>query len=266
MRGRVVGLRYPPIRRCSGRGLGAGARTGGSPQLRACFGRAHSAILQRSAVVWAYGSQESRGSILAPLLQTEPRKGEVMKERIVRSAIRCIAEKGIEETSFEAIGKPLGIGRSHVAYHFKDKGDIIRTAIQFVIAQARPSPSSASPPPVTPVPGARHRGSLFRLGGWRHRCHGGVRALSTTAPSTKITVPPRCHSPHGGEAPGHGLEARPQIAKGKGDEDLFDLAKSLQYLGFGALVDVLTTSGITPGHWPGSQTGAGSHGCLLAGF
>ena len=57
------------------RGLGAGARTGGSPQLRACFGRAHSAILQRSAVVWAYGSQESRGSILAPLLQTEPRKG-----------------------------------------------------------------------------------------------------------------------------------------------------------------------------------------------
>ena len=173
-----------------------------------------------------------------------------MKERIVRSAIRCIAEKGIEETSFEAIGKPLGIGRSHVAYHFKDKGDIIRTAIQFVIAQGQ----ALTVERIAAAGDARARcapswkpfsiGRMATPMPWRCTCSFYYCTIHEDYRAT------RCHSPHGGEAPGHGLEARPQIAKGKGDEDLFDLAKSLQYLGFGALVDVLTTSGITPGHWP----------------
>ncbi len=186
--------------------------------------------------------------ILAPLLQTEPRKGEVMKERIVRSAIKCIAEKGIEETSFEAIGKPLGIGRSHVAYHFKDKGDIIRTAIQFVIAQGqaltveRIAAAGDARAQVRAIveaffdwaDGDTDAMAVYVLFLYYCTIHEDYRAthdaIRHTGAKRLVTV----------------LKQDPQIAKGKGDEDLFDLAKSLQYLGFGALVDVLTTSGITP--------------------
>ena len=176
--------------------------------------------------------------LLSKLFQAEPRKGEVMKERIVRSAIKCIAAKGIEETSFEAIGKPLGIGRSHVAYHFKDKGDIIRTAMEFVIAQGQAL--TAERVAAAPGPRAQLRAIVEAFFQWAsedreamavyvlflYYCtvHQDYRAthdaIRRTGAARLVGV----------------MKQDAALRKGKSDEDLLDLAKSLQYLSFGALV------------------------------
>lgn len=64
-------------------------------------------------------------------------KGDVRKAQIITAAIECIATVGIEDTTFDAIGKRLNIRRSHVAYHFADKPQIIESAIRYITAVAQ---------------------------------------------------------------------------------------------------------------------------------
>jgi len=75
--------------------------------------------------------------ILKQMFEGGLSKGELKKIEIVKSAIQIIGELGIEATSFESIGKPLGIRKAHVAYHFKNKTDIIEAAIRYIIAKGQ---------------------------------------------------------------------------------------------------------------------------------
>jgi AcrR family transcriptional regulator len=59
-----------------------------------------------------------------------PRKGDLRKIEIIESAIHCLATDGVEKTTFEAIGKRIGLSKSHVAYHFPDLDDLIESCIR----------------------------------------------------------------------------------------------------------------------------------------
>ena len=62
----------------------------------------------------------------------EPRKGDLQKQRIVDAVIDRIATEGIERTSFDSVGKLLGMRPSHVAYYFESKEEMIEFAIRHI--------------------------------------------------------------------------------------------------------------------------------------
>ena len=59
-------------------------------------------------------------------------KGEKRKVDIILATIKSINDLGIEKTTFESIGKYIGIHKAHVAYHFKKKDDLILAAIELI--------------------------------------------------------------------------------------------------------------------------------------
>jgi AcrR family transcriptional regulator len=71
------------------------------------------------------------------LFPTKVTKGDLKKAEIINATIDCIATIGWENTSYDAIGKNLGIGRAHVAYYFKDKDELFLMAFKFVSATAQ---------------------------------------------------------------------------------------------------------------------------------
>lgn len=70
------------------------------------------------------------------LFPQTPRKGDQRKYEIIQAAIRCIARDGIQNIGFETIGRELGIGRSHVVYHFDSIDRIVLTATQYIVMTA----------------------------------------------------------------------------------------------------------------------------------
>jgi len=66
-------------------------------------------------------------------LEYRPKQSDLRLASIIESAIDCIATQGIEKLSFDAIGKPIKMTRAHVAYYFKNKNEIIESAIGFSI-------------------------------------------------------------------------------------------------------------------------------------
>lgn len=76
-------------------------------------------------------------ALYARFLSFQPRKGDFRKIAILETAIDLIATKGIEAASHEALGRPNGMTKAHVAYYFSDRDAIIEAAIQFVVATAQ---------------------------------------------------------------------------------------------------------------------------------
>ncbi len=76
-------------------------------------------------------------SIFFQLFPTVPSKGESRKYDIIEAAIDCFVSEGITQTTLEAIGKRLGIRRSHVAYHFPTLTAVIEQALQYVASTAQ---------------------------------------------------------------------------------------------------------------------------------
>lgn len=68
------------------------------------------------------------------LFEYTPSKGDLKKLEITKAAIECLAEVGIEKTTFEAIAQKIGTRRAHVAYHFPEKHKIFLSAIKYVLA------------------------------------------------------------------------------------------------------------------------------------
>ncbi len=69
---------------------------------------------------------------LRQVLEVQPRKGDLRKAEIIKQVVECIGDIGIEETSFESVGKRLKIRRSHVAYYFKDRQDMLMLAVRYI--------------------------------------------------------------------------------------------------------------------------------------
>ncbi len=70
-----------------------------------------------------------------PIDKVKLTKGDKRKIEIIQAAIKCIAEQGIEATTFESIASVLGIRHSNVTYYFPDKKDIISAAIKYITIQ-----------------------------------------------------------------------------------------------------------------------------------
>lgn len=72
--------------------------------------------------------------LMIKLFEFRPRKGDLKKASIITAAINCLAEEGLEKTTFEAIAKRIGTRRAHVNYYFSSKQKIFLAAIQYIAA------------------------------------------------------------------------------------------------------------------------------------
>lgn len=75
--------------------------------------------------------------LYAQFLDFKPRKRDVRRAIIVEAAIDCIATLGVENTSFEAIGKKAGMLKAHVAYYFPNRDDLIEEVIKFSVSSVQ---------------------------------------------------------------------------------------------------------------------------------
>ena len=73
-------------------------------------------------------------ALFRQVLPYKMRKGDLRKVEIIESAIKCIGSIGVENLTFEAVGKKTGIGKSHVLYHFPNLDELVCSAIQYVYA------------------------------------------------------------------------------------------------------------------------------------
>jgi AcrR family transcriptional regulator len=70
--------------------------------------------------------------VLFELLDPKPRKAEEVKARIIEATIQVIAEEGIENASLDNIGKRLKMKRSHIAYYFKSRDELIDLVLVYI--------------------------------------------------------------------------------------------------------------------------------------
>ncbi|MBD64928.1 MAG: hypothetical protein CME62_06955 [Halobacteriovoraceae bacterium] len=70
--------------------------------------------------------------VMANLFEFKLSKGDIKKSEIIVATIDCLAELGIEKTSFAAIAKKIGTSKSHVNYYFKDKDDIFFEIYRYI--------------------------------------------------------------------------------------------------------------------------------------
>jgi len=64
--------------------------------------------------------------------QRRKRKAEETRERILEAAAGRFADRGFNETRLEDVGEQVGIGRSAVLYHFRDKHLLYRAVLEDV--------------------------------------------------------------------------------------------------------------------------------------
>ncbi len=64
----------------------------------------------------------------------KPGRGEQRRLAIVEAFIDCLCTEGLDRTTFDSVGKKLGMTRTHVAYFFANRDELVFTAIRFVIA------------------------------------------------------------------------------------------------------------------------------------
>lgn len=72
--------------------------------------------------------------IMMELFEFRPRKGDVKKAEIIVAAIECLSSVGLENTTFEAIARKIGTRRAHVNYYFPNKEEIFLSAIKYIAA------------------------------------------------------------------------------------------------------------------------------------
>jgi AcrR family transcriptional regulator len=61
----------------------------------------------------------------------DPEHMSAQRERIVRAAILCIADKGVERTTIADIWRKAGLSAGSLYVHFTNKDDIIAAALRF---------------------------------------------------------------------------------------------------------------------------------------
>jgi AcrR family transcriptional regulator len=82
-------------------------------------------------------SSEQEDQIMKLIFDVKPSKTELKKNEIIKNVIHLIATIGIEQTSFENVGKQLGMTKANVAYYFKNKDEMIHFAIKYITITAQ---------------------------------------------------------------------------------------------------------------------------------
>lgn len=67
----------------------------------------------------------------------KPGRGEQRRLKIVEAFIELVATKGLDNVSFETIAKKVGMIRTHVAYYFANREELIKTAVRFTISSSQ---------------------------------------------------------------------------------------------------------------------------------
>ncbi len=77
---------------------------------------------------------------ISPLLYqataAAPSKTDQRRARILEEVVRILATDGVDELTFESIGKGTGMARSHVVYYFKNRNELVIAAIRFAALSA----------------------------------------------------------------------------------------------------------------------------------
>lgn len=66
-----------------------------------------------------------------------PQPGDARKHQIFHAVIEIIGKSGIDEVTFESVGKQAKMARSHVAYYFKTRRSMIFETLEFVAIVAQ---------------------------------------------------------------------------------------------------------------------------------
>ena len=76
-------------------------------------------------------------SALYRVIDGKPRKGESRKAKITEAVIECLARRGLEETTFDAIGKMVKMERAHVNYYFANRKELIKAAVRYAVGRGQ---------------------------------------------------------------------------------------------------------------------------------
>ena len=68
---------------------------------------------------------------------SKPSPSESRRSEILDAVMRILAKQGVDELTFERIGKEAGMARSHVVYYFQNREALVKAAIEFAAASAQ---------------------------------------------------------------------------------------------------------------------------------
>lgn len=68
------------------------------------------------------------------IFDLKPGKGEERKIKILEAFIRQVATRGLEQISFETLGKAVKMKRTHIAYYYPNREELIRASVRFAVA------------------------------------------------------------------------------------------------------------------------------------
>lgn len=92
---------------------------GKGPGRRGAPARLARLVLHGGALTWGYA-----GRVSTPRRPTEERR-----QQIAEAALRIISGKGVHRLTAQELGREVGIADGTIFRHFKDKAEIVRTAI-----------------------------------------------------------------------------------------------------------------------------------------
>jgi AcrR family transcriptional regulator len=71
------------------------------------------------------------------LMESRPKEWSMPKLDILHALVESLATDGVENINLEKLSKSLGMARSHVAYYFKDRDVLFRSALEFIAFTAQ---------------------------------------------------------------------------------------------------------------------------------
>lgn len=83
------------------------------------------------------GKNSPTSVVYQELFPRELTKGELVRLRLLDVATKIIGQHGITHLTYEALGKPLGMPRSHVAYYFKSIEEVTLAVFRKFIANGQ---------------------------------------------------------------------------------------------------------------------------------
>ena len=73
-------------------------------------------------------------ALLFQVFDVKRSRSEERKIKILEAFIDSIATRGFDHTSFESLGKTVGMQRTHVNYYFNSRDELMTTAIRYAVA------------------------------------------------------------------------------------------------------------------------------------
>ncbi len=75
--------------------------------------------------------------ILATFFPQKITQGQKTKLKILRHSVTFLATMGLQNLTFQAIGKKIGLNASQVKYHFRDLDELVLETLRFSISHAQ---------------------------------------------------------------------------------------------------------------------------------